>query len=213
MKKIIITYLTIFSFQISLGQTSFGETVVTCSKLSEIDSSINWVRKFYDLSIYRKNCVSLGDAGESSNGDQYRKQFEDVIDFFDSTFSDTSLVNIIKNNYCPLVNCYSFLALAEKRNNFITDSILVQLLIPMTKDSLSNVNLDWGCGQSSIQPFEYLMHVMVGNKRKTFLTNIIPLSHENIKLLINERKPYFPQTNQYKMGWTWEEYKTKFLKN
>ncbi|MGB1039844.1 MAG: hypothetical protein ACPGVD_03145, partial [Flavobacteriales bacterium] len=107
----------------------------------------------------------------------------------------------------------TFLALAKKRDHFITDSILVQLLIPMTKDSLSNINLDWGCGQSSIQPFEYLMHVLVGNKRKTFLTNIIPLSHENVKLLINERKPYFPQTNQYKMGWTWEEYETKFLKN
>jgi hypothetical protein len=202
---VILTFIVGFSF----GQSSFREYANSCTGIVELDSSEFTKQVLFDLGQLNK--ISLGDAGESSNPDSYIKRFENFVDFFDTTYTDSIKIEIIEKNYCPLISTYSFVSLV-KLNNQITDSTIVELIMPFVKDTNSYINLDWGCGSHSIQTFDYLISLMSGKGWRGYFTQIEPLPYGILNFILNERKRFYSGVDQYNRKKTWEDYRNYYLK-
>ena len=211
MRQAIIILALISSLLTVNAQTGKRQFYKSCQGLLQFDTSEKTKQTLTDLG--KLNAVTLGDAGETSAPIAYLARFDKFTTYFDSTYNDTILIQIIKKNYCPLVSCYAFKALVTDRDSTIDNQTLQNLIIPFAKDSNSFVNLDWGCGHNPIETFDYLMCLMTGHFwTNHYGLNIEPLDKTTIENLLIQRQDYYRKKDIYGRTISWSAYKDSFLK-
>lgn len=192
--------------QAQIGEKEFTET---CVFLVEIDTSYQTKKMLHDL--WRVNAVTLGDAGESSNPELHLSRFYRFIDYFDSAYYDTILVRIIKNNYCGLVSCYAFAALVTKSESVVSNQLLEELMSPFAQDTTSFVHLDWGCGRSKMETFDYMLNIARGHHQEHGADYNFANNKALVESLLALRKPYYRDRGNHQKKISWEFYSRGIL--
>ncbi len=210
MRGILAIALMILFAADTYGQLNSREYAITCLRIVELDSSESTKRVLIDLG--QLNRISLGDAGESSRPDAAIKMYENYVDFFDTTYADSTVMALVKKDYCPLISAYAFVALVKSGNSRLTDSAIVELIMPFAKDTGSWINLDWGCGSHAIQTFDYLISLMSGKGIRGYFAQIKPLPYKYLDALLTERKSFYRRTDIYNRKMNWEMYRSYYLK-
>ena len=183
----------------------------SCKGLFQIDTSKKTKQTIIELG--KLNAVTLGDSGEASSPLIYLARFDKFTNYFDSTYNDSTLIQIIKKNYCPLVSCYAFKALLSGRDSTIDNQTIQGLIIPFAKDSNSFINLDCACYQIKIETFDYLMYLMTWDLGPShYDSNIKPLDRSSIESILIQRKDYYRKIDIYCRTTSWSTYKESFLK-
>lgn len=161
--------------------------------------------------LMRLNKLTRGDAGESGDANAYLEQFRKFVYYFDSCYSDTTLIKIVQSDFCPLISCYAFTALVYNPDSTIEEQTLVNLVLPFTQKTNSFVNLDWGCGDNEIETFDYLISLVAGHI--SYLPNLFSFHQSSIDTLLYERKEYYSGIDSYGQKKSWEEYSGRYLLN
>ncbi len=211
MKKFTVI-LIFFAWTLNLfGQSTQKEFAIQCTAMVELDSSENSKQMLKELMYLNK--LTRGDAGESRNANEYLEQFRKFVYYFDSSYNDTTLMKIVERDYCPLISCYAFTALANNPDSTIDEQKLINLVLAFTQKTNSFVNLDWGCGSNEIETFDYLISVVSGFISDSYLPNLFKFQQSSIVTLLDARKKYYSGMDSYNRKQTWEEYSRQYLQH
>lgn len=195
-----------FTTNAQLGNKEFTET---CIYLVEIDTTHKTKEMLYDL--WKVNAVTLGDSGESNNPEFHLSRFYRFINYFDSAYHDTTLVKIIENNYCGLVSCYAFAALVTKSESVVSNQLPEELMSPFAQDTTSFVYLDWGCGRSKMETFDYMLTIVREHHQEHGADYNFANNKALVESLLTLRKPYYRDTGNHQKKISWEFYSRGIL--
>lgn len=209
MLRTFFTLALISTWSITHAQSNSGHFSETCVYLAELDTTHETKKMLVDL--WKLNAVTLGDAGESRNAQAYLSRFHRFTEYFDSAYHDTTLVEIVKSNYCPLVSCYAFEALVTKSNDAVNNQLLYKLIRPFAQDTTSFVYLDWGCGRSRKETFDYMFTLIRRHHEIYRADNTLTSNRELVENLLELRKPYYRDRSGNWKEITWEIYSGSIL--
>ena len=163
--------------------------------------------------LAKLNKITRGDTGECSDQEACLKPYKDIVSGFDSLYSDSTLIEIVKQDYCPIVSCYAFSVLVCKDDSIISEQEILELALPFAKQNYSFVTLDWGCGWNDIETFDYIISLISGKFiwQTNFLPNIRAFSSSTLNQLLAAREPYYQGKDSYNRDKSWEEYKSSFF--
>jgi len=155
------------------------------------------------------NSVTLGDAGETSDWEKSISRYTKVVHDLGQAFDDDELTSIMHGNYCPLIRCYAFTAWVAKESRPLTSEEIQNFMLRAARDSASYVILDWGCGSSIVQMFDYMLEQLT--RPTCFVKNFPRLSKEVLKQILEVREPFFKAKDFEGNQTDWEEYKSNYI--
>lgn len=161
--------------------------------------------------LLRMNKVSDGDAGETDRPEKYLLRFRNLVNYFDSSYSVNDLINITKENKCPIITSYSFYALLISPSKRPPDSVIAQLLLHLASDTTSCLRYDFGDGSQPVRMFEFLLHLVTMPDNILSLFKITPIPEKLTRIILSARKKYFTGTSGFGGLVSWDNYCKYYL--